>query len=101
MIDRRTNMADREVIYGLEDTVDLMINGENFKDRFKAEYYQLVIRFQKLTKMLDNWDNNRLDFEPDTPRGVYNLQVRAMSDYIAALEARAAIEGIELADVSA
>lgn len=79
----------------LKDTIGLM-QSDDHKERFKAEYHQLVIRFEKLKKMLDNWDNNMLNFTPTCPRGVYNLQIRAMADYIATLEARAAIESIDL-----
>lgn len=32
----------------------------------------------------------------ELPRGLYGLQIRAMADYLAVLEARAAIEGITL-----
>lgn len=81
----------------LKDTVALM-QSENYKDRFKAEYNQAVIRFEKLKKMLDTWDNDKesLGFAPPCPRAVYNLQIKAMADYIASLEIRASIEGVEL-----
>lgn len=79
----------------LNSTIALMKSAD-YKERFKAEYWQLVIRFTKLNAMLTAWDNGTLTFEPTCPRGVYNLQIRAMADYIAVLEARAAIEGIEL-----
>lgn len=36
----------------LSDTVELM-NSADYKDRFKAEYYQVVIRYQKLKAMLE------------------------------------------------
>lgn len=79
----------------LKDTIDLM-QSEDYKERFKAEYQQNVIRFQKLRAMLEKWDKGELNFTPDCPRGIYNLQIRAMADYIAVLEARAAIEDIGL-----
>lgn len=79
----------------LKDTIEMMTS-EDYKERFKAEYCQLVIRFKKLRAMLDAWDNGKLSFTPSCPRGVYNLQIRAMADYIATLEARAAIESVEL-----
>ena len=79
----------------LNYTVEMMISTD-YKERFKAEYYQLKIRYSKLMKMLEQWDKNELDFTPDCPRGLYTLQVRAMHDYLAVLEARAKIEGIEL-----
>ena len=37
----------------LKNTVDLMLS-DDYKDRFKAEYYQLSIRFKKLKNMVDN-----------------------------------------------
>lgn len=79
----------------LKDTVNMM-DGTDYKERFKAEYVQVVVRYEKLKAMLDKWDTGKLNFTPTCPRGVYNFQIRAMADYIASLEARAAIEDIEL-----
>lgn len=79
----------------LNDTIELM-QSDDYKDRFKAEYHQLVIRYKKLMAMIYKLDSGKLEFTPACPIGVYNFQLRAMSDYIASLEARAAIEGIEL-----
>lgn len=79
----------------LSDTVSLM-NSTDYKERFKAEHMQVCIRYEKLKAMLDKWDTGKLNFTPTCPRGVYNFQIRAMADYIASLEARAAIENIEL-----
>ena len=79
----------------LRETVEMM-NSEDYKERFKAEYYQVVIRYQKLKSMLDKWDNGELNFTPTCPRSTYNMQITAMTDYIAVLEARAVMEGVEL-----
>lgn len=79
----------------LKDTIELM-QSEDYKDRFKAEYYQLKIRYEKLGKMVDAWDNEELNFVPTCPRSTYDLQLSAMYDYMAILEARAKMEGIEL-----
>ena len=79
----------------LRDTIKMM-NSEDYKERFKAEYYQVVIRYQKLKSMLDKWDNDQLEFTPTCPRSTYNIQITAMTDYIAVLEARAVMEGVEL-----
>ena len=79
----------------LKDTVALMASAD-YKERFKAEYYQLVIRFKKLQTMLEKWDKGELDFTPTCPKAAYTFQVKAMSEYIASLEVRAAIECIEL-----
>lgn len=82
----------------LKDTVEMMCSTD-YKERFKAEYAQLVIRYYGLRNMLEKWDNGTLDFEPTCPRSTYNLQVKAMTDYIAVLEARAVMEGVNLEDV--
>lgn len=79
----------------LKDTTTMM-QSEDYKERFKAEYYQNVIRYEKLKAMLEKWDNGELNFEPTCPRSTYNIQIKAMTDYIAILEARAVMEGIRL-----
>lgn len=79
----------------LDDTAKMM-SSSDYKERFRAEYCQVVIRYSKLKAMLDKWDKGMLDFKPTCPRSTYNMQVRAMTDYIAVLEARAVMEGIEL-----
>ena len=79
----------------LKDTIKMMDNAD-YKERFKAEYYQLKIRHDKLNAMLTKWDNGELDFTPTCPRSIYNIQIKAMEDYLAILEARAIIEGVNL-----
>lgn len=79
----------------LSDTVKMM-NSEDYKERFRAEYFQTVIRYGKLKNMLDRWDDGNLNFTPTCPRSTYNMQIKAMTDYIAVLEARAVMEGIDL-----
>ncbi len=79
----------------LQETATAMCSAD-YKERFRAEYYQLKIRLSKLMGMLDKWDNDELDFVPTCPRSIYDLQVRAMSDYKAVLEARAKMENVEL-----
>lgn len=79
----------------LKDTVSGMTSGD-YKERFKAEYNQIVIRYRKLKDMLDRWDRGELMFTPSCPRSTYNMQIRSMTDYIAVLEARAVMEDIPL-----
>lgn len=79
----------------LKDT-SVMMNSSDYKLRFKAEYYQVVIRYQKLKKMIEKWDSGTLEFEPTCPRSTYNMQIKAMTDYIAVLEARAVMENVQL-----
>lgn len=40
----------------LKDTATLMVSSY-YKERFKAEYYQLKIRLEKLKCMLQKWGN--------------------------------------------
>ena len=82
----------------LNDTVDGMVSND-YKERFIAEYQQLVIRYNGLKNMLIKWDRNELPFTPTCPRSTYNMQIKAMTDYIAVLEARAVMEGINLQEV--
>lgn len=79
----------------LKDTASMMTSSD-YKERFKAEYIQILIRYQKLKTMLCNWDRGTLNFSPTCPRSLYDLQISAMKDYLAILEARACIEGITL-----
>ena len=81
----------------LKNTIEMM-NSVDYKERFKGEYYQVVIRYQKLKAMLEKWDRGELNFTPTCPRSTYNMQISAMTDYIAVLEARAVMEGIALTD---
>ena len=77
----------------LNETIELM-QSPDYKDRFKAEYYQNKIRYDKLAVMLDNWNN--LKFIPTCPESTYLLQLEFMRKYIAVLELRAIAEGIVL-----
>ena len=79
----------------LSGTVEMMCS-DDYKERFRAEYAQLVIRYYGLRRMLRQWDNGTLEFEPTCPRSTYNMQTKAMEDYIAVLEARAVMENIDL-----
>ena len=79
----------------LSETVEMM-NSADYKERFKAEYQQLVIRYNGLKSMLEKWDTGELTFSPTCPRSTYDMQITAMVDYIAVLEARAVMEDVEL-----
>ena len=79
----------------LKDTIEMMTS-EDFKERFKAEYYQLLLRLDDLTSMLIKWKNNMLDFEPKCSKETLENQVIFMQGYIAILRLRAKIEEIDL-----
>lgn len=79
----------------LKDTIELM-NSSDYNDRFKAEYQQVKIRYEKLHKMLVKWDAGTLDFEPTCSKALLMEQERYMREYIRCLETRAEIEGVDL-----
>ena len=79
----------------LKETVSMMVS-EDYKERFKAEYYQLLLRLDSLTSMLIKWENNTLDFEPKCSKETLEDQVLFMQGYMDILLLRAEIEGIKL-----
>ena len=79
----------------LKDTIEMM-NSADYKERFKAEYYQTKIRYNKLHKMMVKKEAETLDFEPKCPDEILNNQLYYMGEYLKYLEVRAEIEGIEL-----
>ena len=83
----------------LKNTVELM-NSKNYRDRFKAEYYQLKIRFERLKNFVNSIEAAELvGAEPpkhDCPTHILKQQLRAMGEYLHLLEVRAMIERIKL-----
>ena len=82
-------------MFDLKDTIELMTS-EDFKDRFKAEYYQTKIRYDKLHKMVVKMEAGTLEFEPTCGIDIFKKQLSYMGNYLYVLETRAQIEGIEL-----
>lgn len=79
----------------LEETVFLMLS-DDYKDRFKAEYIQLMIRLIKLENMIEKYHKGTLGFQPTCDIEVLKEQISAMYTYFSVLEKRAKIEGIIL-----
>ena len=79
----------------LKDTVEMM-NSKDYKERFKAEFYQLLIRLDSLTSMIIKWENNKLDFEQKCSKETLENQVIFMKGYVDILLLRSKIEGIDL-----
>lgn len=79
----------------LKDTIEMM-QSSDYKERFKAEYYQLKIRLEKLMNMIVKWDNEELPFTPSVNRSVYTEQVYLMNEYLRVLRKRAIEENIKL-----
>lgn len=79
----------------LKDTVEMM-NSADYKERFKAEYYQTKIRYEKLHRMIIKHEAGTLEFEPTSTMAILKEQQRFMGMYLFMLEVRAEQEGIEL-----
>lgn len=83
----------------LKETVELM-NSENYKERFVAEYHQVKIRYEKLKNFC-----NKIEVEEmlgkevtkhDCPLELLREQQKYMGLYLSILEKRALIENVEL-----
>lgn len=83
----------------LKETVELM-NSEDYKERFVAEYHQVKIRYEKLKNFC-----NKIEVETmlgkevakhDCPLGLLREQQEYMGLYLSVLEKRALIENVEL-----
>lgn len=79
----------------LKETIDMM-NSANYKERFKAEYFQTKIRYEKLHRMLVKYDAGKLGFTPSCPIEMLREQAAIMGKYLYLLETRAAIECVGL-----
>ena len=82
----------------LKDTIEMM-QSDDFKERFRAEYFQTKIRYEKLHKMLVKYEAGTLNFEPKCSIDLLAKQASFMGNYLKTLEIRAEIEGIDLINV--
>lgn len=79
----------------LKETIGMM-NSEDYKERFKAEYWQTYIRYAKLKKMVENWEKDELNFTPPCDKKIYKIQLLHMANYLSVLRIRAKIENVDL-----
>ena len=88
----------------LKDTIEMMTS-EDYKERFKAEYYQTKTRYEKLKAFNTEIEAARRTHCMDTkyplpqhdcPDGLLIEQQSLMGQYLHILEVRAVIEGIKL-----
>lgn len=75
----------------LKDTYTLMISND-YSDRLKAEYYQLKIRTDRLSQMLQKYEEGKLGFMPNSPIELLKQQLKVMLDYLEILRDRILIE---------
>ena len=83
----------------LKDTVPLM-TGSDYRERFKAEYYQLQIRASKLSAMLKAHRNGELNFQLSCPYELLVVQLAYMQNYLDLLQSRAQMENIIVEDIT-
>lgn len=79
----------------LKDTIDGMIS-DDYKERFKAEYKQLVIRLEKLEIIINKAKDKSLEFNLSCPLKVLETQAWYMKSYAEILRNRAGYEDINL-----
>ena len=79
----------------MEMTIDLM-NSQDYRDRFKGEYAQTLIRVRKLNDMLKEYDAGTLGFDLDSPVYLLRNQSAYMQAYLKTMEERAVYENIDL-----
>lgn len=91
----------------LKDTISMM-NSEDYKERFKAEYLQTKMRYEKLkafnTKIQAAHETlyRKKEIEMpkhDCPESLLLEQQNIMGQYLHVLEVRAIIEGVDLEEV--
>ena len=90
-----------------KDTVEMMLSTD-YKERFKAEYIQTKIRYEKLkafnTKIeaafATNYRKNCVEMPAfDCPQEMLREQQKVMGEYLHILEVRAVIEGVDLTSI--
>lgn len=79
----------------LKDTIEMM-DSMDYKERFKAEYWQTKIRYEKLHKTIIKSEAGTLNFTPSCPIDLLKEQKATMGMYLYILEVRAEMEGIDL-----
>ena len=79
----------------MRNTVAFMLS-DDWKERFIAEYIQLVCRRDKLRAMLRSYHKGALGFTPKSKINLLYTQVVIMNRYIGVLRKRAVDEGIDL-----
>ena len=79
----------------LKDTIE-MTQSDDYKERFKAEYQQVKIRYDKLDEMTVKYEAGTLPFTPNCSLELLKEQKVYMGNYIRCLKIRAEIEGINL-----
>ena len=79
----------------LEETIKPMMS-DNYKERFRAEYWQTKIRYEKLHKTIIKLEAGTLNYKPTCSIELLKEQARKMGEYLYTLEIRSEKECIDL-----
>ena len=81
----------------LKDTIPMMTDPD-YKERFRAEFFQLYIRMEKLGVVLKKSSKGTLDFVLSCPVELLERQYKAMLQLVLVMEERAEIENVDLSE---
>ena len=79
----------------LRDTIEMMCS-EDYRERFRAEYWQTKVRYERLHRLIVQYEARKLPFELSCPIEYHREQAVIMREYLHHLEVRAELENIEL-----
>lgn len=92
----QTSQQQAEQIIFNADTINRLINSDNYKERLVGELFEVTFRTEKLSQMLDKYLNGKLDFTPACPYDILHEQFVYMKNYVAILGQRCRIEKIDI-----
>lgn len=75
---------------------DYLKNSKDYKDRFVAEYSDLLDRIHKLRLFLLEWKGGFLKIKPSSSKIIHKKQLRTMCKYLDILDKRAKKENIDI-----
>jgi hypothetical protein len=93
----KINVSQMRCNMNLNETWEMMVSSD-YKERFKAEYFQLDNRIQGLSSMLEKYKAGTLPFKPKCTQKLLQGQLTSMQMYRTHLKERAKIEDIDLSE---
>lgn len=91
IINKINNITTEEINHTIE-----LIKSDNYKERFRAEYFLLMWRTAKLSTLIGAINSGVVDFTPNCPVELLTEQLNAMYNYLIVLSKRAKIEHIDV-----
>lgn len=79
----------------MDNNIIKLIQSDDYKERLKGEYLELLERTNKLRDFLFKYDRGMLDFKPNIPIEILRAQLDAMEAYLYILDYRISIECID------